>query len=782
MHLYDVKHVWRHRLLTMALSGALAVSMMAPVFAGSGNVMRGTTQVGPIDGPTVPKPTEDAIPVDADHFPDPAFREMIETYTPGNGHSKPELIDANQDGWLTKEEREAVTMIDFSEGWSLVYENGSYIHQDVDPDTKQWNHLLTDVSGLQYFPNIYWFELHENPVTSVDLSQNIKIREYYATYDSYALRIPDTGELDLYDLPGDFDPARASNFRGNGVVREGDIIKFTPGKNTLISYTYDTRSPSSNLRYLTFYLRATYGSKLPDFGSSNNVADGNYIIHQYFPDENGEYPSEPNSKIEGTQKVSEKLDVAVAGNVVSGFAVDITAPDFKDKVVVKEGETVELNVYYKPDTMGADGVSDGIPDDQQVFVTVGVNNDTYGEIVKSTVPSMIDLRSDGKILDTVTFGKLEAVVKSDDYRFLNWTFSGVNQEPIEQLMISDLTIPVQGGEHIQVTAMFTTKEISYVVQHYLQQLNGSYLETPALEETKVIKMFESTTVADNLQSFRDFAYDFVKSGYQVGDSLNVTDDNRTVIRLYYGMDSDNTGVPDDCEVQVVPGVSAGDTGYVEGNEIEQVVSPDGTISDSITIDHIVAKPKPGYIFDHWESNLLPNEFRNQVDLSGVVIPNVKPGDEIHIDAIFVPMDIKVINYAESCASWELEQGGWLEGDNLFRVKSDVACQVLVLSDGGHKVKLVNIDTYENSMATMTCAVQNHDQVVIFRVGDANLDGEISVADLVRINQYLNNEFEFDPVYHIAADGSMDDKISVADLVAINQYLNNQHEFSWRFSN
>ena len=84
------------------------------------------------------------IRIDAEHFPDETFRDLIA-----------EVFDENGSGWLTKAEIDAVTEIDFEE----------HIH-------------LANAQGIEYFTELQILTLCGSPeLTSIDLRANTKLTD-----------------------------------------------------------------------------------------------------------------------------------------------------------------------------------------------------------------------------------------------------------------------------------------------------------------------------------------------------------------------------------------------------------------------------------------------------------------------------------------------------------------------------------------------------------------------------------------------------------------------------
>ncbi len=93
---------------------------------------------------------EGSIVIDASNFPDPVFREYLKTETRPNTSTK---IDQDQNGILSEDERNAVTKIDVSKK------------------------NISDLSGIQFFPNLRELACYDNQLTSLDVSKNTKLRD-----------------------------------------------------------------------------------------------------------------------------------------------------------------------------------------------------------------------------------------------------------------------------------------------------------------------------------------------------------------------------------------------------------------------------------------------------------------------------------------------------------------------------------------------------------------------------------------------------------------------------
>ena len=143
-------------------------------------------------------PEENFLPIDEEHFPDPAFRDYLK------------LADMNQDGQLNEDEIAGVTGIDVS-GLGIQ-----------------------DLRGIGYFTELESLDCSDNQLTSLDLSTNIKLETLKAEGNRLDITLDDRNGFDLSTLPG-FDPAKASDWIGGNI--NGNILTFTEEE---VSYRYET--------------------------------------------------------------------------------------------------------------------------------------------------------------------------------------------------------------------------------------------------------------------------------------------------------------------------------------------------------------------------------------------------------------------------------------------------------------------------------------------------------------------------------------------------------------
>ena len=215
---------------------------------------------------------DDGIPIDADHFPDEAFRNYLlsENRNGTSSYSTPIKIDTDQNGILSEAERNAVKEIDVYDGY-----NGQKI---------------TSLKGIEFFPNLeglfcsnnnltsldvskntalkrLWCE--ENNLTSLDVSQNTQLKvldchqnnltslnvestnidkpysQFDAQNNTYPITVRSNRAFDLSTLPGGFDASKASGWVGG--TEKDNILTVNEGANQV---TYTTIAARAAMRPL----------------------------------------------------------------------------------------------------------------------------------------------------------------------------------------------------------------------------------------------------------------------------------------------------------------------------------------------------------------------------------------------------------------------------------------------------------------------------------------------------------------------------------------------------
>ena len=165
---------------------------------------------------------EGSIGIDALNFPDPNFRAYVKA-----------KFDKDKNNCLSESERNAVTEID------VRYKN------------------ISNLSGIEFFPNLKKLNCSYNQLTSLDVSKNTKLSELdcyenqltsldvsqtavttlNASVNKITIEVEETSRtFDLRTLPGKFDVTKAANWSGGTV--SGKKLKVNEGENQ-VTYTYN---------------------------------------------------------------------------------------------------------------------------------------------------------------------------------------------------------------------------------------------------------------------------------------------------------------------------------------------------------------------------------------------------------------------------------------------------------------------------------------------------------------------------------------------------------------
>lgn len=139
------------------------------------------------------------------------------------------------------------------------------------------------------------------------------------------------------------------------------------------------------------------------------------------------------------------------------------------------------------------------------------------------------------------------------------------------------------------------------------------------------------------------------------------------------------------------------------------------------------------------------------------------------------IDVKVTNYAPSKAGWQAPAAGWIAGINTFIVTSDMACVVALVRDG--KLTVLECEA-RNGAYAFTANLRDHDEIVIVLVGDSDLDGRLTAADLVCLSRYFGGEHTLSACAALAADTDLDGRQTTADLVCLSRYFGGEYTPRW----
>ncbi|MCI6603375.1 MAG: LPXTG cell wall anchor domain-containing protein [Clostridiales bacterium] len=89
-------------------------------------------------------------------------------------------------------------------------------------------------------PDLEYLTISNNHLTSLDLSKNLQLRakNFKGEHQTYSIEVDrDTLEFDLSSLPGNFIPARASDWKGASV--SGMTLNLDPSMPATVTYNYD---------------------------------------------------------------------------------------------------------------------------------------------------------------------------------------------------------------------------------------------------------------------------------------------------------------------------------------------------------------------------------------------------------------------------------------------------------------------------------------------------------------------------------------------------------------
>ena len=146
----------------------------------------------------------DNVKIDAKNFPDEAFREKVRFF-----------FDTNEDGFLSKEERNVIKDLD------LNYDYSPRITESIElKDTSEWElyswlkgrGVIRSLKGIEFFENLEKLDCSHNELTELDVSKNTKLKylecigTYYPrvmSFSGMASIIPtEIGEITTLDLSG----------------------------------------------------------------------------------------------------------------------------------------------------------------------------------------------------------------------------------------------------------------------------------------------------------------------------------------------------------------------------------------------------------------------------------------------------------------------------------------------------------------------------------------------------------------------------------------------------
>ena len=264
-------HKFIRRICAAAVAAALTLSLCTPVLAeGIAALPAPASDTSQLDE------TGDIALTDA-NFPDAKFLEYVKRF------------DTDGNGTLSQTERESVTVISLDSGGNISDLTGIELFPNLENLYCESNQLTSldlsqntaltkldcalnpltslDVSnnpaltflncdsnqltGLDLSKNTALTSLYcdSNQLTSLDLSQNTALKKLYCSNNQRQITVGETGQFDLSALKG-FDVSKASGW-SEGAAVDGNILTVPYGV-TEISYQYDLGNGNSETFTLTF--------------------------------------------------------------------------------------------------------------------------------------------------------------------------------------------------------------------------------------------------------------------------------------------------------------------------------------------------------------------------------------------------------------------------------------------------------------------------------------------------------------------------------------------------
>jgi len=422
-----------------------------------------------------------------------------------------------------------------------------------------------------------------------------------------------------------------------------------------------------------------------------------------------------------TEKKAGRAGASVTAEARSyaGFVLDTENPGAVPSGTVQEG--LVLALYYN-----------------RAEVNVTINPDNGGEVTQRIVKA-------GSMIPVP-----ETPVK-EGCEFDGWVSDG---NPFV------FTTPVKTD--ITITAKWHTlgEEASYNVEHYKETQDGSY----ELADREMVMSKDGANVNAEAKDYPGFV-----ENWQHPDRVSygqVSAATPLVLRLYY----DHSEKP-----QATCDAPTAKTDLVYNGNPQELVNPgsttDGTIKYSLNKDGPWSEDVPTGIesgsYDVYYYVEGDDDHENS-DVMGPVSVVVEPRGNI---------DVKVTNYAPTKAIWEAPADGWITGSNMFTVTSNMACAVALVRDG--EVAVLSCEQREANTYAFMAELTDGDEIVIVLVGDSDLDGKLTVADLVCLSRHFGGMCDLSACAALAADADLDDKLTVADLVCLSQYFGGMYTLRWR---
>ena len=281
------------------------------------------------------------VPIDADHFPDEAFRNYLLN---ANRYLTKIKIDENGDHKLSETERNAVDTIYVEEGYD--------------------GQKLTSLQGIEFFPNLLYLYCGENNLTSLDVSKNSELKELRCSNNPLnSLDVSKNKKLEelycdennLNSLDVSQNTALEKLFCTNNPLASLDV-----SKNTELKYLYcyenqlTSLDVSKNIQLISLFC---YQNNLTNLNVENTSIDRSNPA-SFFETQNNTYPIAVESdRTVDLSTLPGAFDVTKTDNWVGGTVKDNILTVDKDATQVTytydcgkgRSETFALNVNVVPD-------------------------------------------------------------------------------------------------------------------------------------------------------------------------------------------------------------------------------------------------------------------------------------------------------------------------------------------------------------------------------------------------------------------------------------------------
>ena len=192
-----------------------------------------------------------------------------------------------------------------------------------------------------------------------------------------------------------------------------------------------------------------------------------------------------------------------------------------------------------------------------------------------------------------------------------------------------------------------------------------------------------------------------------------------------------------------------------------VVATDSTLTSSVTLPAGVTQPSQPSQPEQPSQPSQPEQPSQPSQPEQPSQPDPDQPDQPDEDLVVIPTGVSSDSYT-------------IDGQTVT-VQHELACRVGYLKDG----KYVALEaTRTESGAYVFTAPEGVEQVLLVVKGDANGDGKVTVADILRILAYTLDTGDLDAAAQFAANVDGNDIITVADILSILAHTLDQKTLEW----